>query len=393
VIDVAAVQAALAEHGLDGWLLYDFRGQNAIARTLAGIRPERLTTRRWFWLVPRHGEPIAFVSALETSVLEVPGRRVVYRGWRDLEAGLRAALAGLRRVAMEVSPLAAVPYVGRVDWGTVELVRSLGVDVVSSGDLVQLFEARLTPAQKDLHDAAAKVVLDVKDAAFAIVRDRLASGVSLTESELLAFITRGLRDGGLEADHASIVAVDAHAAQPHFETSAGADDGVIAPGSVLLLDIWGKLAGDPDAVYADVTWMGFCGVDLPEPLQRGWAAVRDARDAAIAFVVDAVSAGRRPHGYEVDRAARSVLQGRGLADRTVTRIGHSLGTEVHGNGVNIDDLETRDERLLVPGLLFTVEPGLYFDGEFGVRTEVDVFVGEDSVEVTTDAQQDLVLLA
>jgi Xaa-Pro dipeptidase len=393
VIDLDAARAALAELDVDAWLLYDFRGQNAIARTLAGIPPERMTTRRWFWLLPRAGEPVAVVSALEPSALDVPGRRVVYRGWRELEDGLRDALSGLRSVAMEVSPLAAVPYVARVDWGTVELVRSLGVDVVSSGDLVQLFEARLTSAQKALHDAAVNGVLATKDAAFALVRDRLAAGARITESELQAFVVRRLGESGLEADHPPIVAVDDHAARPHFETAAGPDDRPIAPRTTLLLDLWAKLTGERDAIYADVTWMGYCGGQPPDRLVQAWEAVRDARDAAIAFAADNASAGRRVHGYEVDRAARSVLERRGLAEHSLTRIGHSLGSEVHGNGVNIDDLETRDERVLVPGLLFTVEPGLYFAGELGVRTEVNVFVGDDGIEVTTDVQRELVLLA
>jgi Xaa-Pro dipeptidase len=393
VIDVVAVQAALAERGLDGWLLYDFRGQNAIARSLAGIRPDGITTRRWFWLVPREGEPVALVSALEPRVLDVPGRRVVYRGWRELEAGLREALAGLRAVAMEVSPLAAIPYVGRVDWGTVELIRSLGLEVVSSGDLVQLFEARLTEAQKELHDAAAAVVLATKDAAFAHAGERLKAGEPITESELGAFVVRRLRDGGLVMDHDPIVAVDDHASGPHFETRAGPDDRRISEGSLLLLDLWGRVAAEPDAVYADVTWMAYCGGEPPERVVSAWEVVRDARDAAVAFAGEAMSAGQPVHGYEVDRAARSLIEQRGLAEHSLTRIGHSLGVEVHGNGVNIDDLETRDERTLVPGLLFTVEPGLYFEGEFGVRTEVDVYVAEDGVEVTTEAQRDIVRLA
>jgi Xaa-Pro dipeptidase len=393
VIDVAAARAALAERDIDAWLLYDFRGQNVIARVLAGIPPERMTSRRWFWLLPQAGEPVAFVSALEPSALSGPGRRVVYRGWRDLEAGLRDALTGLRSVAMEVSPLAAVPYVARVDWGTVELVRSFGVDVVSSGDLVQLFEARLTPRQKEMHDSAVEAVLAAKDAAFELVRDRLVARSEITESELQAFVVRRLGEGGLEADHPPIVAVDDHAAGPHFETAADADDRAIAPGTTLLLDLWGKLAGEADAIYADVTWMGYCGRHPPDRLVQAWEAVRDARDAAIAFAADNASVGRRVHGYEVDRTARSVLERHGLAEHSLTRIGHSLGTEVHGNGVNIDDLETRDERLLVPGLLFTIEPGLYFPGEFGVRTEINAFVGDDGVEVTTDVQRELVLLA
>jgi Xaa-Pro aminopeptidase len=393
VIDVAAVQAALAEQELDAWLLYDFRGQNAIARSLAGVPQERMTTRRWFWLVPRTGESVAFVSALEPGVLEVPGRRIVYRSWRELEWALQVELEGLRRVAMEVSPLAAVPYLGRVDWGTVELVRSFGVSVVSSGDLVQLFEARATPRQRSLHDRAATAVLAAKDDAFTLVRERLASGQAITESALLAFIGERLASGGLAADHPSMVAVNDHAANPHFETAAGPDDRAIAAGDLVLLDVWAKVAGEPDAVYGDITWMGYCGSDPSRRVAEIWAAVRDARDAAIDFVRAGVEAGRPVHGFEVDRAGRGVIEQRGFGEQFVHRLGHSLGVDGHGNGVNMDDLETRDERLLVPGLLFTIEPGIYLPGELGVRSEVNVFVGEDGIEVTTDIQRELVLLA
>lgn len=390
MIDVPAVQEALREHGLDGWLLYDFRGQNQIAAGLAGLDADRKSTRRWFWLVPAEGEPTAIVSAVEEHLLTVPGSRVVYQGWRELEEALADALAGRRRVAMEVSPLAAVPVVGRVDWGTVELVRSLGVEVVSSADLVQLFEARWTAAQVALHERAAVGVLAAKDALFARLHERLGE---VTEFEAQRLLLDLLAGAGLETRYPPSVAVDGHAADPHFENGPGPDDLPIAPGSLLLVDVWAKVAGEPDAVYADVTWMAWAGPEPPpDRVVEVWEAVRDARDAAVAAVEEAAAAGRPLHGYEVDRAARAVVEERGYGPRFVHRTGHSLGTEVHGNGVNMDDLETRDERLVLPGLAFTIEPGVYLPGEFGVRSEVNMVMEDGGARVTTAAQRDLVLV-
>ncbi|HEY7730997.1 MAG TPA: M24 family metallopeptidase [Gaiellaceae bacterium] len=388
-MDVPAVRAALAELGLDAWLLFDFRGQNAIARELVGVGGGRKATRRWFVLIRRDAEPSVLESALEQGVVPpLPGSRAAYRGWRELEAWLRGALAGCARVAMEYSPAAAVPYVGRVDAGTVELVRSCGVEVVSSGDLVQLFEARWTPAQAALHETAAAGVLAAKDELFDHVRARLGS---ITETQALAFLGERLAARGLVSEHPSVVAVNDHAASPHFDTGP-ADDRTIGAGDVLLVDTWAKVGDEPDAVYADVTWMAYGGDEPPARLTQVWDAVRDARDAAVAFALEATAAGRPVHGYEVDRAGRAVIEERGFGDRFVHRLGHSLGREVHGNGVNMDDLETRDERLLVPGLGFTVEPGVYLPGELGVRSEVNVVVGEGGARVTTEPQRQLILL-
>jgi Xaa-Pro aminopeptidase len=388
-LDVAAAQAAVRDEGLDAWLLYDFRGQNAIAAGLAGLDAGRKATRRWFWLLPAEGEPVALVSAVEEHVLEVPGRRVVYRGWRDLESSLAEMLAGRARVAMEVSPGAAVPVVARVDWGTVELVRSLGVEVVSSANLVQLFEARWTPSQVVLHERAAAGVLAAKDALFAWLGESLGR---TTESEAQAFLLDRFAASGLETLYPPCVAIDDHAADPHFETATGRDDRTIGPGAAVLVDLWAKVAGERDAVYADVTWMAWAGADPSVRLAELWAVVRDARDAAISVVEDAVAAGRQLHGYEVDRAARGVITAAGYGDRFVHRTGHSLGAEVHGNGVNMDDLETRDDRLVLPGLAFTIEPGVYLPGELGVRSEVNVVVEPGRARVTTEAQRELVLL-
>jgi len=389
VLDVADAQAALREEGLDGWLLYDFRGQNEIAAGLAGLDAGRKATRRWFWLVPAEGEPTALVSSVEQHVLEVPGERIVYRGWRELEAALADLLLGRRRVAMEVSPGAAVPVVSRVDWGTVELVRSLGAEVVSSANLVQLFDARWTPAQVALHERAAEGVLRAKDELFRWLGDVLGRP---TESEAQEYLLARLTAAGLETRYPPCVAVDDHAADPHFETSAGPDDRTIGVGSLVLVDVWGKVAGEVDAVYGDITWMAWAGPDPPAAVVEVWEIVRAARNAAVAVVEDTISSGRPLHGFEVDRAARAVIEAAGYGDAVLHRTGHSLGTEVHGNGVNMDDLETRDERLVVPGLGFTIEPGIYLPGELGVRSEINMVVEPGRARVTTDPQRELVLL-
>lgn len=389
MLDVEAAQNALREQGLDAWLLYDFRGQNTIATGLAGVDGDRKATRRWFWLVPADGEPTVLVSAVEQHVLEVPGVRVVYRSWRELEAGLARMLEGRRRVAMEVSPGAAVPVVGRVDWGTVELVRSLGVEVVSSGDLVQLFEARWTAAKVASHERAADGVLRAKDELFAFLGDVLGD---VTESEAQAFLLERLAAAGLEAGYAPCVAVDDHAADPHFETTTGPDDRKVGLGSLVLVDVWGRISTEDDAVYADVTWMAWAGPEPPPRVSEIWSVVRAARDAAVATVEEAVGSGRPLHGFEVDRAARGVIEAAGYGDGILHRTGHSLGTELHGNGVNMDDLETRDERLVVPGLGFTIEPGVYLPGELGVRSELNMVVEPGRARVTTEPQQELILL-
>ena len=392
-MDVAAIQAALAEQRIDAWLLYDFRGSNPIARAVIGFDDRQIATRRWFYLIPRKGEPIAIQHVIEPQALKgVPGRSVLYRSWKELEALLRQHLQGHPRVAMEYSPGAAIPYVGRVDAGTVEMVSAAGVEVVSSADLVQIFESRWTAEQKALHDRAARDTMLAKDEAFALIRERLAAGVAVKESEVQAFIMARFDARGLTSDHPCIVAVNDHASDPHFETAAGPGDREIRRGDLVLIDLWSKVAGDPRAVYYDATWMGYCGRDVPPRMREVWEAVKGARDAAVAFVTDSVAAGRTIHGYEVDDVSRAFIEQRGFGDYFLHRTGHSIGYQVHGNGVNIDNLETRDQRRIIPGVCFSIEPGVYLP-EFGVRSEIDMFVGEGRAEVTGDIQRDLLLLA
>jgi Xaa-Pro dipeptidase len=391
-MDLAAIQKALVEQGLDGWLLYDFRGSNPIARSVIGFDERQIATRRWFYLIPKRGEPVAIVHAIEPQALRgVPGRAVVYRSWRELESLLKEHLGGLAQVAMEYSPRAAIPYVGRVDAGTVELVRASGPEVRSSADLVQYFESRWTPEQKALHDQAARGCHAATHAAFALIKQRLAEGARVTESEVQALIARRFAEQGLTTDHPCIVAVNDHASDPHFETVAGPDDREIKQGDLVLIDFWAKVAA-PRAVYYDATWMAYCGRDVPAKMREVWEVVKGARDAAIAFVQESVAASRRLYGYEVDDVARGVVRERGYADYFLHRTGHSIGDLVHGNGVNIDNLETRDQRQIIPGVCFSIEPGVYLP-EFGVRSEVDMFVGEGKAEVTGEIQRELLLLA
>jgi Xaa-Pro aminopeptidase len=293
---------------------------------------------------------------------------------------------------MEYSPGAAIPYVGRVDAGTVEMIRATGVEVVSSADLVQAFESRWTPEQKALHDRAARDTMLAKDEAFALVRERLAAGPPVKESDVQAFIQSRFDARGLFTDHPCIVAVNDHASDPHFETGPGPADREIKKGDLLLIDLWSKVKDDPRAVYYDATWMAYCGSQVPAKMREVWETVKGARDAAVTFVQDAVLARRTIHGYEVDDVSRGYIDERGYGAYFLHRTGHSIGYLVHGNGVNIDNLETRDQRTIVPGVCFSIEPGIYLP-EFGVRSEIDMYVGEDAAEVTGGIQRDLLLLA
>jgi Xaa-Pro aminopeptidase len=272
------------------------------------------------------------------------------------------------------------------------MVRAAGPEVVTSADLVQAFEARWTPEQKQLHDRAARDTMVAKDEAFALIKERLASGKAVKESEVQAFIGARFEARGLMTHHPCIVAVNEHASDPHFETKPGPDDREIKRGDLVLIDLWSKVAGDPRAVYYDATWMAYCGPVVPPRMREVWEAVKAARDAAVTFVTEAV-AGRRPlHGYEVDDVSRRVIEERGFGPYFLHRTGHSIGYEVHGNGVNIDNLETRDQRRIIPGVCFSIEPGVYLP-EFGVRSEIDMYVGEGRAEVTGGIQRELLLLA
>jgi Xaa-Pro aminopeptidase len=390
-LDVAAVQRALRAERLDGWLLYDFHGSNPIASGLAGLNTGgHMTTRRWYYLIPAQGAPRGLVHAIERHNLDaLPGGKTVYAGRQQLEAGLDALLAGLKRVAMEYSPQGAIPYLSRVDAGTAEAIRRRGVEILSSGDLVQQFEAAWTPAQLESHQAASAALYRIKDRAFAAAAEALASGARLSEYDLQQQMVGWFDQEGLVSDSAPVVAIGANAGNPHYLPTA-AESRPIVGDEVLLLDLWGKRR-DPGAVFADITWVGITAARANDTVERAFRAVIDARDAAVGLVQEAARAGRDLRGWEVDRTARQVLEQAGYAPHILHRTGHSLGEMVHGNGVHLDDYETHDDRRLLPGTGFTVEPGVYFD-TFGIRSEINVFRSERDAIVTGPRQMDLVTL-
>jgi Xaa-Pro dipeptidase len=392
-LDIPSVRAALEAEGVDGWLLYDFRGLNPIALDVTGVNRQEghLTTRRWYYLIPTHGEPRKLVHAIESGSLDhLPGTAERYAGRDQLERGLARMLNGLGRVAMEYSPGCAIPYVSRVDAGTVELVRQLGVNVVSSGDLVQRFSTLWDADTVQTHRTAAEKLYRVKDRAFEAVGRRVRDGIPTTEYDIQQLMAGWFADEELLSDAEPNVSVAASSADPHYSPTAGRHR-TIGAGQLLLLDLWGKLP-QPGSVFADITWVGYTGSQVPARFARAFDVVARARDAAVDIVHERTRAGQPIRGFEVDRAASSVIHEAGLADRILHRTGHSLGESVHGNGVNIDDYETHDDRQLLPGAGFTIEPGVYFE-DFGVRTEINMIVGSRDALVTGPLQTEIVSLA
>jgi Xaa-Pro dipeptidase len=372
MFDLAAVQAAVRQFGVDGWLLYDFRGLNVLARRVVGLSDDGMLTRRWFYFVPAEGEPRKLLHRIEPHALDhVPGSARPYLRWQELEAGVADLLRGSRRVAMEYVPRNANPYVSRVDAGTVELVRACGVEVVPSGDLVQLFEACWDDAQWAMHLEAARHTRAAFDAAFQFIGERIGRDGSVRETEVQQRILDHFAAHGLVADHPPLCAVGPHSGDPHYSPGPGSD-GAIRTGDFVLIDLWGKL-DRPRSVYSDLTWTAFVGDEVPARYTEVFRIVAAARDAAVERVREAFGARRALQGWEVDQAARDVIERAGYGASFCHRTGHSIGQETHGNGANMDNLETREERRVLPRTCFSVEPGIYLT-EFGIRSEVNVFV-------------------
>jgi Xaa-Pro aminopeptidase len=393
-LEISRMQDALAEEGLDAWLLYDFRGSNPIAADLTGVLRQggHLATRRWFYLIPATGEPRGLVHAIESQTLaHLPGHTRRYAGREQLKSELKTLLDGVHRIAMEYSPECAIPYVSRVDAGTLELVRACGsgIEVVSSGDLIQRFSSTWGDEEIASHQAASEKLHRIKDRAFEEVARALRDDGSTTEYAIQQSMVRWFAEEGLISDAPPNVSATRNAGNPHYLPTAGAFSR-IGDGDLVLLDLWGKLE-QPGAVYADITWMGYTGTNIPARFNDAFAAIRDARDAAVRLVQTAIRSGRDLRGWEVDRAASTVLRERGYGDRILHRTGHSLGQEVHGNGVNMDDYETHDDRRLLPGAGFTIEPGVYFP-DFGERTEINMIVRAADAVVSGPLQAEILAL-
>jgi len=392
-MDLDRIQKAISEKGIDGWLFYDFHHRDAMAYRILGLDFSKFTTRRWFYYIPAKGDPVRIVSAVETKKLDsLTGEKKVYRSWEELHQIIRETLTNAREIAMQYSPNNNIPYVSVVDAGTIELIRSFGVSVVSSADLVQTFEAVIDEEGYSAHLEAGVNVQQIKDEAFELIGEKIRKNEKITEYEIQQYIVKRFEEEGLtdDGDH-PIVGVNDHPSDPHFEPTEE-NTYTIKKGDTLLIDLWAR-KNDDTGIYYDITWCGYIGNDPPAKYTEIFNTVRDARNAARDFIRERFGKNEPCFGYEVDDVCRQVVIDAGYGDYFVHRTGHSIGREVHGNGVHIDNLETKDERELVPGICFSIEPGIYLPGEMAVRSEIDVFITHDrEVVVAGDEQEKLILL-
>jgi len=388
-MDLSAIQAALRDRNLDGWLFYDHHHRDPIAYRVLGLPAHLMVTRRWFYLIPAEGEPVKLVHKIEAGHLDsLPGSKREYAAWQELFEHVKAMLSNQRDIAMQYSPNNLVFYISLVDAGTIELIRGLGKNVLSSGDLVAQFEATWNEEQIKTHFQARDAVDAITAAAFQEIGRRARAG-GTTEYEIQRWFMEAFHREDLVTDDPPIVAVNAHAGNPHYEPHAE-NPAPIREGDLVLLDVWAK-KNVPDAVYYDITWMGFLGQAPSDHMRELFQVVRDARDVGVKTVQDAVASGRHIAGWEVDRAVRGHIKKAGYGESFIHRTGHSIGTEVHANGANMDDLEIHDERRILPNSCFSIEPGIYLP-ELGVRSEVNVLVRPSIAEVTGKIQREIVTI-
>ena len=388
-MNLPAIQAALRERNIDAWLFYDHHHRDPIAYRVLGLPASLMVTRRWFYLIPAHGEPSKLVHKIEAGHLDsLPGTKRVYSGWQELFDQIKVFLADYKNIAMQYSPNNLVFTVSLVDAGTMELIRGLGKNVVSAADLIAQFEATWTDEQIKTHFAARDAVDNITAAAFAEIGRRVRNG-GTTEHAMQQWLLEAFQRENLVTDDPPVVAVNANSGNPHYEPHAEGS-APIRERDFVLLDIWGK-KNIPGAVYYDITWTGYVGKAPSEKQWEVFEVVRDARDAGVKTVLEAIAGGKRIAGWQVDRATRDHISKAGYGDYFIHRTGHSIGTDVHSNGANMDDLEIHDERQILPNSCFSIEPGIYLP-EFGVRSEVNVLVRPERAEVTGKIQREIVII-
>jgi Xaa-Pro aminopeptidase len=379
---IREIQKVLQAEKIDGWLLYNFRESNVFATRLLALPEHIMFTRRYFYYIPAIGEPRKLVHRIEEWNLDaLPGGKSIYLSWRSLEEGLKKLLSGSKRVAMEYSPKCAIPYVSTVDAGAVELVRTSGVEVVSSANLIQYFEARWDEEQLNDNIKSATHLRQIADKAFGFIRDKIMSNSAVTEYDVQQFMVLEFKNRGLVTSSDPNCSVNANSANPHYEPTKEIHS-LLQKGDFVLLDLWAK-KDKLRSVYADITWTGFIGEKVPQEYEKIFQIVKGGRDAALNFVRSSMEKGKVVHGYEVDDAARNYITQQGYGEYFVHRTGHSIGEEVHGNGANMDNLETRDERTIISQTSFSIEPGIYLRDKFGVRSEIDVYITKDNEVLVT----------
>jgi len=379
---ICEIQKVLQTEHIDGWLLYNFRDSNIFATRLLALPEHIMFTRRYFYYIPASGKPRKLVHRIEEWNLDtLPGDKSVYLSWRSLEEGLKKLLSGSIRIAMEYSPKCAIPYVSTVDAGTIELVRACGVNVVSSADLIQHFEVCWNENQLNDNIETAKHLRQIVDVAFGFIKEKITSNSPLTEYDVQQCMLSEFKKRELVTSSDPNCSVNVNSANPHYEPTKEINS-PLRKGDFVLLDLWAK-KNIPRSVYADITWTGFIGETVPDEYEKIFQIVKGGRDAALNFVHSSIKAGKIIHGYEVDDAARNFITQHGYGEYFVHRTGHSIGEEVHGNGANMDNLETRDERTVLLRTSFSIEPGIYLRDKFGIRSEIDVYISKDREVIVT----------
>jgi Xaa-Pro aminopeptidase len=393
-MDLIKIQKVLRDFEVDGWLFYDFHNRDPISYRILGLDFGKFTSRRWFYFIPSDGEPVGLAHKVEPTKLDsLPGKKTHYLSWEELHTSLQTIIGkDSRKIAMQYSPMNHIPYVSMADAGTVELIKSFGIEVVSSADLVQIFEAVIDEKGYRSHIEASKLIYRIKNDAFKRIEDAIKDGIDVSEYEIQQYILKRFDEENLTCmDEYPIVGVNDHPANPHFEPTKE-NSVVIKRGDTILIDLWARFK-ETGSVFSDITWCGFAGKNPPEKYVEIFHIARDARKAGLQLIHKKFKKNENCYGWEVDNAVRKIIKDAGYGEHFIHRTGHSIGEEVHGNGVNIDNLETKEQRQLIPGICFSIEPGIYLDNEMAVRTEINVFITlEREVIVAGEEQEDLVLL-
>lgn len=388
-LNIESVQKYLRDSGLDGWLIYDFCGINKIAHTIFTFS-DHFFSRRWFYFIPQKGEPVAIVHKIENAIFPtVPGKKLLYAGWQELQSALTQTLEGTQKIAMEYSPKNAIPTISYVDAGTFEMVSEIGPEIVSSANLVQFFTCRLSEQQLETHKKAVKMLHETQKLAFQMIESKLQKNQPFNEYDVQQFIRERIYSNGFISMSDAIIGVNGNASNPHYAPTKDSFS-PIRKGDCILIDLWAK-ENVPNSVYGDITWVGFAGQNPPQEYAKIFEIDREARDKAITFLRESHAQGKTVKGCQVDEVVRNHIIENGYGEYFFHRTGHSIGQEDHGKGANIDSYETVDLREIIPGLLFSIEPGIYLP-DFGVRTEIDVYYSEKGPEIFAPMQQELVLM-
>jgi len=390
--NLVKMQSILSEMNLEAWLFYDFRGNNDLALDILDVPKNAHLTRRFYYLVPKNGEPVKIVNGIEAGHLDhLPGKKLTYSSHPSLSNHISNTLKGYKNIAMEYSPLNAIPYVSKVDAGTIEQIKSYGVEIVSSGDLISMFNAVWTNEQYEENKPVADALTDIVKMAFDFIKEKISSVASVSEYDVQNFIMNEFEKRKYFTDYPPIVGVNENSANPHYAPSEKVNK-PIKENDFVLIDLWAKV-NKPDGVWADITWVGFTGNSVPDKYIKVFNIVAKARDNAFELITTRFKEGKEVRGYEVGDACRKVIDEAGYAEYFIHRTGHSITTELHGSGAHMDDFETKDERLILPSTSFSIEPGIYLKGDFGVRSEIDVYISPEKEVIATGGERQKEVIA